>query len=91
MIVRTAAMAIGLVAMAGAASAQGIQQQAEARAKAITAELQTHTALAKAESGKAAAALRSGDKASACTSFKVSRAEAQKASSPYGMLAAPLQ
>lgn len=80
MIVRTAAMAMAivLVALAGAASAQGIQQQAEAKAKAIAAELQTHTVLAKAESSKGAAALQSGDKASACTSFNVSRGEAQR-------------
>lgn len=74
-----AMMAASLAMLACApALAQGIQEQAEAKARVISGELQMHSANAKAESSKASAAMQGGDKAAACSGFKASRAEAQK-------------
>lgn len=75
MFVRVSAMAAVCLSFAGAASAQGVREQAEAKLKTITADLQTHTAAAKAEGGKGQEAMRANDKAGACESFKKARTE----------------
>lgn len=65
-------------ALAPIAHAQNIQEQAEAKVKAMTAELQAHSATARTEGAEAAKAMQANDKPTACTHYKTSRAETQK-------------
>ena len=78
MLVRVAAViAVGVAVLGGVASAQGMLEQAEAKVKALSVELQAHTEAAKAEGGKGTAAMQANDRAGACAGFTKSRAETQ--------------
>lgn len=73
----TSAVVAIAIATTPIAFAQGIQEQAEAKVKAMTAELQAHSATARTESGAAAKAMEANDKATACPHYTVARAETQ--------------
>lgn len=78
MLFRVAAViAVGVAVLGGTASAQGMLEQAEAKVKALSVELQAHTEAAKAEGGKGTAAMRANDRAGACAGFTKSREETQ--------------
>lgn len=70
-----AIIVLSVVAVAPTASAQDLHAQAEARVSELGAELQVHSGLARAKGAEAQKALQAGDKASACTLYKTSRAE----------------
>lgn len=77
MVTSRLASAVAFLALAGApfAYAQNLHEQAEAKVKELTVQLQAHSTAARTKGAEAQKALQAGDKAAACTHYKASRAE----------------